>query len=210
MTPQLPIDLERWMSSSGIHAAVVPVVASEEPVPGQPQAGPKRRAEFHAGRRAARKALSHAGVPAAHLSADQDGVPVWPAGFLGSISHTDTLAAAIVASQGGWLGLGLDFEPQSTLSQDEISLIRRPDEDQTKPPMLTFVAKEAAYKAIFPSTRRMLEFHDFRIRFTPGSDTYDAEPSISDPVSIRGRWRQFNGVFAAVAWSTDRKSNILG
>ena len=70
----------------------------------------KRQAEYLAGRLCAREALRRVtgqpGVPA--VGADR--APQWPLGVVGSITHGDNWAAALVAQREQWRALGLDVE----------------------------------------------------------------------------------------------------
>ena len=70
---------------------------------------PKRKREFRAGRAAARAALEACGLSPQPILRDKARRPIWPPGFVGSISHTDHLAAAIAGDQSAFAGLGLDI-----------------------------------------------------------------------------------------------------
>ncbi|WP_158300908.1 4'-phosphopantetheinyl transferase [Chromobacterium sp. ATCC 53434] len=71
----------------------------------------RRKAAYLAGRYCAMQALSQAGHPLpCELPIGEDRSPVWPAGLVGSITHTEGLAAAVVASAGDARGLGIDAE----------------------------------------------------------------------------------------------------
>ncbi|HXN30627.1 MAG TPA: hypothetical protein VN894_02150, partial [Polyangiaceae bacterium] len=59
-----------------------------------------RRRTWLGGRAALRQALARAGLDAPPVLADARGAPMFPAGIVGSISHKDTLAVALVASAG--------------------------------------------------------------------------------------------------------------
>lgn len=86
---------------------------------------PRRQATFASGRKAARDALrkaGHRGDPIPGIA--EDGLPDWPAGWLGSISHSDEIAAALVAPIGGVRLLGLDVERIVTA---EVALQIAPD-----------------------------------------------------------------------------------
>src|SRR5690606_27649753 len=78
-------------------------------IPAVPGAS-KRQCEYLAGRLCARHALwqltGHASVPAV----GEDRAPQWPAGIVGSITHSAGHAAALVAHAEHWRGLGLDLE----------------------------------------------------------------------------------------------------
>lgn len=140
---------------------------------------PERLNEFAAGRRAARLALTRAGCQGdAALEQDADGLPLWPAGWLGSISHTDRLAAAVVAVAGHASArvIGLDLEPLMGVSAAmEIAMDAAPEHvtPAAAPGYAAeitriFSAKEALYKALFPSTRQFREFDAARALWQGG------------------------------------------
>ena len=70
----------------------------------------KRRAEFLAGRFCAQRALLRLTHQINSPGINADRSPLWPLGCVGSITHSDSWAAAIVAKQAHYLGLGLDIE----------------------------------------------------------------------------------------------------
>src|SRR5690606_32554558 len=72
----------------------------------------KRQGEYLAGRLCAREALHRLCGQALVPGRDDDGVPLWPAGMVGSITHGGGRAAALAAHSGQWRGLGLDLEKQ--------------------------------------------------------------------------------------------------
>ena len=66
-----------------------------------------------AGRHCAARALAQLpGVvdPGSAIPVGALGAPVWPAGIVGSISHSAAIAAAVVAPAHRWRGLGIDCE----------------------------------------------------------------------------------------------------
>ncbi|MBC9247575.1 4'-phosphopantetheinyl transferase superfamily protein [Paracoccus sp. 11-3] len=157
--------------SPGVTLAVVPVtVVSDHQVPADIRdSSPKRRNRFAAGRRAAQQALLLAGYRGcASLEQDPDGLPQWPKGWLGSISHTDTLAAAAVMATDHALAtvLGVDLERlMDAATALEIAHDAAPEHVSPRdaPGYATditriFSAKEALYKALFPTTRQFREF----------------------------------------------------
>lgn len=58
----------------------------------------KRRREFTAGRVLARRALARLGAPAGAILTDGRRAPLWPAGFVGSISHTRGFCAVAASA----------------------------------------------------------------------------------------------------------------
>ncbi len=158
----------------------------------------KRRNEFHTGRRLARIALAQLGCAPATIPADERRVPVWPPGFVGSISHSSTLCVAHVGRNRDLVGIGVDVEPHKSLSAEVASRICRADENPDRSgtaAVLHFVAKEAFYKAYFPSARVFLEYHDVRIEPDETRGTFQASIMAKDKPSIAGR-RTFTGRLA--------------
>lgn len=134
---------------------------------------PKRRAEFQAGRTAARAALTAIGGPASALPADMDRAPIWPKGYAGSITHCEDLCLAVATRAAR--SVGLDIEPATELARDLWEVVLLPIEQQeaeaaTHPGQfakLIFSAKEAVYKAQFPLSRTLFDFHGLQISCDP-------------------------------------------
>lgn len=140
-------------------------------------AGARRQSSYRNGRRAAARALAAAGVRGKGLVGQRDdGLPDWPAGWTGSISHTDRMAAAIVAPKAGAVRVGLDLEQLLSASEAaEIAHDIAPELTGREPPFphalavtLSFSAKEALYKALYPETRQFREFSAARIDWVGG------------------------------------------
>ena len=129
---------------------------------------PHRRNEFAAGRLCARRALGALGIEAGSLLPDDEGLPVWPEGVVGSISHSRGLAMAVAVSAGVYSLIGLDVEKTNRLSEAAMSRIVHPLEaafagnDQTRTSIL-FSLKEAFYKAQFPRWRTTGNFQDLAL-----------------------------------------------
>lgn len=133
----------------------------------------KRRNEFAAGRSCARRALGELGVTGFALRTAPDRQPIWPAGFLGSITHTSGFCAAVVVHRSKFKAIGLDSEISGAPTLDIWPTLCRPEElawvdslpAAARPAAVTllFSAKEAVYKCQYPLTREWLDFHDLRI-----------------------------------------------
>lgn len=127
-----------------------------------------RQNEFSTGRLCARHALAELGVAAGDLLPDADGIPQWPEGGLGCISHSRGIAMAVTARMGTPLLLGLDLEKTNRLSVRAIQQVVHPLEgafvggDQVRASIL-FSLKEAFYKAQFPRWRTAGNFHDMAL-----------------------------------------------
>lgn len=116
----------------------------------------RRALEHLAGRRLASRLLHQAGATPAHLSPGPAGAPIWPAGWLGSISHSGGWVAAAVCRRGaGRIGLGLDIQtlispavcaeiaPVCFTAAERAGLAAQP-----LGATLLYAAKEALFKAL--------------------------------------------------------------
>ncbi|MGZ9811188.1 4'-phosphopantetheinyl transferase family protein [Pseudoroseicyclus sp. H15] len=138
-----------------------------------------RRAEFAAGRTAARKALARLGHGPVAIPVGAHRAPVWPEGVIGSITHAAGWAAAIVGPAGRGRSLGLDIEVNGRVTEDIAFTIRaagelpNPEEGKLLSPKgietetLRFGAKEAVFKAFWPTNGSFLNFSDARVAFAP-------------------------------------------
>jgi 4'-phosphopantetheinyl transferase EntD len=138
---------------------------------------PARRAEFAAGRAAARDAMAALGLPPLAVPMGADRAPVWPPGLAGSITHADGIALAAVARSADIALLGLDAEPDAPLPRELWDEVLRPEEraaaaaapDPGRAARLVFAAKEAAYKAQHPRSGRLLGFGALAVTLGPGA-----------------------------------------
>lgn len=123
---------------------------------------PRRQAGYVAGRLAACTALRRAGhAEPAPPGIGDDGLPLWPRGWIGSISHTDDIAAALVAPAptAGLLGLDIEAVMGADLAA-EIAPETLPELSNLNATDVTkgFSAKEALYKALYPLTGQFRTF----------------------------------------------------
>lgn len=144
------------------------------------RAFPNRIREFSAGRAAARAAMQRLDLPAQVVLADDDRAPIWPQDLQGSISHTKTLCVAGITTQAR--SIGLDIEENTDLDADlvanictdaEIARIEGPH--KLRLAKLIFSAKEAAYKAQYPLTRALFEFHYLDVTLDYANQSFAAE-----------------------------------
>jgi len=169
--------------------------ASEEGVIAKALA--KRRHEFRAGRIQARRALALLGCAATEIPKGPAGEPVWPAGYVGSIGHTDDFAFA-VAGGAGIRALALDVDSDAGLEDSMLRFVCRPGELQAvqtvgvtaiDPGKRLFVAKEAFMKLNYALTRTVLDFLDVEIRFRaegPETHAFRATPFPAAAGTSRG------------------------
>ncbi len=142
----------------------------------------KRRREYAAGRACARQALSALGIRDFPLLNDSDGVPIWPDGVVGSLSHCECYCGVAVARKGRIRSVGFDAEPASPLPMELRSLICSEKEiawiKRQPPPTygdwykLFFCAKESTFKAFFPIVRLPFDFWELEIELQPGSNGF--------------------------------------
>lgn len=206
------------MTPPGVACAVHGIDCAHEPLwPAELAAaagmGDKRRREFSAGRHCARLALSRLGHPPAALPVGPGRAPVWPAGFIGSISHTDELAIAVAARQAEIRSLGIDLESADPLGAELLELVCRDEElaaltasglEVQHGAKLIFSAKESIYKCLWPLTGVFLEFQAIGIRLDPLEHRFSAygeDPRIAATLAMtRGRYRQVGNLLFSCAW----------
>ena len=176
-------------------------------------AGPRRRAEFTAGRQCARTALAALGVPAAPILPGPAGEPRWPAGLVGSITHCPGYRACAVARTVDLAAIGIDAEPDQDLPDGlaeavatgpELAWIRRQAVTAPAVPWarLVFSARESAAKAWYPLTGRWPEHGELAVS-AAAAGTFTvrlpgAEPGL--PAAMTGCWLARDGlIITAVA-----------
>ncbi len=177
---------------------------------------PKRRAEFGTARVCAREALAALGLPPTALVPTGDRAPVWPAGVVGSITHTHGYCAVVVDRSPPMRSIGLDAELLRPLEEGTIELIctpaerawirAQPDASEVDLVLLVFSAKEAYYKCQYPLSSTVLDFHDVELRINPTLRRFEARAvrvGLPEPVTrLEGRYAFDRGmVFCGVELS---------
>ena len=155
---------------------------------------PLRRAEFAQGRWHARAALARWGLGDAGIAVAPDRTPLWPVGFVGSISHVPPDAEtgqpgrviAVAARQSDCAGLGVDIERSAQLlpehwpnflSARELAwLLGRPVVQRSMLAHSIWSAKEAAMKAV----RQALDPQDVEIEVDADAQTFMASCRSTD------------------------------
>jgi 4'-phosphopantetheinyl transferase EntD len=200
-------------SSGGAVLDYLPILSAAEQASIEPVAWP-RLLEFAHGRKHARIALAQLGLACASMPMAKDRSPLWPPGFIGSISHVpaDPLhkqsgqVVAVVARAGNCNGLGVDLErtrllqPENWnafLTEEELkSLALRPVTQRSTVAHALWSAKEASMKA----WRQPLEAHDIEIRVQDDDHAFVAEcrsprlncatsrPGLSGRISYEEGW----------------------
>jgi 4'-phosphopantetheinyl transferase EntD len=179
----------------------------------------KRRVEFAAVRRCARRALQELGYPAVPILPGEHREPLWPEGVVGSMTHCAGYCAAAVARGDEVSALGIDAEVHATLPDGVLDLISLESERELIAELtkrgpeavhwdrVLFSAKESVYKAWFPLTHRWLGFEEADIELRPDG-TFEArlltqnDASAASPASpgvprgFAGRWAVSGGLIA--------------
>jgi 4'-phosphopantetheinyl transferase EntD len=180
------------------------------------RAADRRRNEFAAGRRCARALLAQLGHSGMPLLRNDDRAPCWPAGVVGSISHSDALCVVAVARRATHASLGVDVEPDAPLepriwrrvctpAEIERLVGAAPAAERGQLARLVFSAKEATYKSVYPLLGRVFGFQDVELsvdfarrRFTPRlAATIAAQ--LPPGVAPEGRFARRGGFLFAAA-----------
>jgi 4'-phosphopantetheinyl transferase EntD len=172
---------------------------------------PVREREFRIGRALAREALARLGVIDHPLLPAETREALWPSGIVGSITHCDGACAVAVAATARFTGLGIDLERVERIDDRIADTVCTPDErrelDAMTPSMrlrhlgLLFSAKESVFKALFPSTRQFLEFHDVALSIADGRFSARAARSgVQKVESLSGRFFAGPNLIATAAW----------
>ncbi|MGB0513303.1 MAG: 4'-phosphopantetheinyl transferase family protein [Wenzhouxiangellaceae bacterium] len=142
------------------------------------RAVPKRKAEFLAGRLAARWCMQQSGFapePAPAIPIGQHRAPVWPKGVTGSISHTTNRAICALCPAWTAAGLGIDLEDLLSPSRADSVAAQIHDDRELQLAVqsgiaanaattLIFSAKESLFKALYPRVREYFGFEQARLR----------------------------------------------
>ncbi|WP_196583008.1 4'-phosphopantetheinyl transferase family protein [Aliivibrio fischeri] len=131
----------------------------------------KRKAEYVAGRYLAKQALNYLDARYDIVKTGKNREPIWPQGFVGSISHTGTTVICAVSSVNDHQRIGLDIERimakktvlelhDIVLVSQEYPLVRRDYQLDVATFTAIFSAKESLYKALYPEVKRYFDFLD--------------------------------------------------
>ncbi|WP_323782897.1 4'-phosphopantetheinyl transferase family protein [Leisingera sp.] len=172
----------------------LPVPFAQEAAGLSPNAVAKRRNEFAAGRSAAHQAMQQLGLPPVPVPVGRDRAPVWPAGLVGSLTHTKSCAMAVLARTGDVQALGIDIEEDTPLkdallpaicSEREQAWLRRQDNPGQMAKVI-FSAKEAAYKCQYTLSRAFYGFDGMELEFDLAAGAYQAVFTAGRPPFARG------------------------
>ncbi|MGW7227516.1 4'-phosphopantetheinyl transferase family protein [Streptomyces cyaneofuscatus] len=175
---------------------------------------PKRRNDFATARACARRAMGRLGLEPVAVLHGKRGMPLWPEGIVGSLTHCDGYRAAALARDADVLSLGVDAEPHAPLPEGVGELVVRPSERVRFAAAagihwdrLVFSAKESVFKTWYPLTLTELDFDEADLTFHQEDDdddgaaggTFTARLLRTDPALppvLDGKWRVEDGIVA--------------
>jgi len=165
---------------------------------GRDRTVPGRRRASGAARDIARGLLDAAIGSRPDILCEASGAPLWPCGIVGSLTHDDVVAAAVVAPAALLGGIGVDVEAAEPLEEELLATVTAPGErelsaDDPLRGKVLFCVKEAVFKAVNPHDRRFLDFADITVEAARGIATTSYGRVV--------RWRAIAGPrVLAVAW----------
>jgi enterobactin synthetase component D len=134
-----------------------------------------RKVQFETGRSCAAQILGELGCQLGTVNKSADGAPIWPEGFVGSITHANNLVGLAIASTNSVRSIGIDLE--SVLSEctareiepvcllcSEVALCAAINFDRTVFISICFSAKEAFFKCVYPLVGIFFDFLDAEIQ----------------------------------------------
>jgi enterobactin synthetase component D len=140
--------------------------------PALASAAVRRKAEHLAGRYLCKELLGAAGLPPL-VPIGKSRAPVWPDGWLGSITHVDGIAMCCLCRKAdvALLGIDLEYWMEEGVAHDIAPTIVDAREREllaapwsfSRGLSLVFSAKESFFKAAFPHVGRYFDFHAVRI-----------------------------------------------
>lgn len=167
------------------------------------KAADKRRRDFALGRACARSALEQLGHSGVAVGKGRDGAPCWPSGVVGSITHAQGYAAALVAQAARVSGVGVDAErlggvtealwPRLFDAAECAHLSSLDGAAQILTATLFFSAKETCYKAW--AIKGAPPFREIHV--IPQADAFAARWSGKE---LRGRHAVAGDLMVTAAW----------
>jgi 4'-phosphopantetheinyl transferase EntD len=191
--------LEPWCGAASI---------SDDPTTTRYDFAERRRLRRRA---AVARAMRSVAGPELVPASGSEGEPCWPAGWTGSISHTESHTLAVVARRSDALSLGIDVEPERAVSSEfarrvcserELERIRQLGAVEELA-LVVFSAKEALHKLQFPLTREASGLRRIEVLLEPdrfsGTFQRDMLPFASG-FTVNGRWRRHHGFVLSAVW----------
>lgn len=204
------------VATAAINADATPAELSEiESEAGAHYMGPRLH-HYALGRACARLALRELTGGESCIGMLPSGSPKWPAGIVGSISHSRLFVVAAAAHADAIQDIGVDVEDatrhSARLERWACTAAERArlrglavPEGSTGWSTIVFSAKEAVYKAVNPSTGIPLKFHDVELDFDPETRAYQVRVvrPVAGPTDwaerLRGRYDVVHGAVLSSA-----------
>jgi len=198
---------ESWMWSAPLPAA------SEESLAFR---SPERIREFQAGRHAAQALLKSLGSDHPFLPVTRDRRPVWPFGWVGSISHSREECIVVVGSKDAYRAVGVDIEPVRNLSEKVTRMIATDHEhqwlsrvrprSQQRVARLLFSAKESFYKCFYNTFGEEINFREVSFSIDPAGHRlhyrYERPGAFyAGMFDFKGEYWQERGHFVTLFWA---------
>ncbi len=175
----------------------------------------RRRSEFAQGRACLHGLLEEMGETQKVGSAD-DRSPIWPDGFVGSLSHSDAWIWGCVARETDLVSIGIDTEliasvatrqdVEDTVATDsEWSLVRQSGLTLEETFTLVFSAKESFYKCWHPLVKTYFDFFDVEVvALTPSTlslKTLSTHPGFgSGPSVLKVHYSKHHSSIFTATW----------
>jgi enterobactin synthetase component D len=132
--------------------------------------------------------------------------PLWPSGFVGSITHTADRACAAVASNLHLRGIGIDFESifdddalreagNGTSSDRERAALGGGPWTEHERATIVFSAKESLYKCLYPLAHLFFDFTEAEVERMAPSGAFQVR-LLRDLGGSFARGSEFEGRFA--------------
>jgi enterobactin synthetase component D len=192
--------VQRSLVFSDAHSQQFPLLDGRVVLPASLKAASiRRKIEFVAGRLCALDAIRGLAPSCivGQVGRTTRGLPEWPSGCVGSITHTGGYASAAVAFDRDASGIGIDSEcfVARTVANDITSLVATPrelaaaTEQMCLAPhealVLLFVTKEAIFKCLHPLWGLFFDFLDVEIRdLDLKTSTFAARVLSGDPSEL--------------------------
>jgi enterobactin synthetase component D len=182
---EFELDIARVAMPLNLVSHMLEFVPDESLPPDICGAALKRRLNFIGGRFCAESALERIGFAGAVVQRDALGAPIWPDGTVGSITHTDQFAYAVVSRSVQTGNVGIDSEDifsDSVLTDvrsmcctgnENLNLFNSTNSNVVG--TIIFSVKESLYKSIHPIVKRFVDFSEVEIT---GIDWYLSKISL--------------------------------
>lgn len=186
----------------------------------------KRKAEYIAGRYCAHQSLTQlSGHSPVAIDNTEDRSPVWPEGYVGSITHSKGFASAVVAKQKDIRSIGIDSEKfisEKTANNIQTHILTETEtfadnvcvsDDFITYLTIVFSAKESLFKSLHPLTKQFFDFRDARLQFNstaPNTFRFELLKKLSEEFDVgfsgKGQY-QLRGNFAHTAIVINQDNN---